>query len=157
MSSEFNYLVRMHGTNLDGTKNIVYALCGIKGVGERLAQTVVKALGLNPDLRLGTLSDADVKSLRDAMETPSSVGVPTWMFNRRKDNKTGEDIHLIASDLTLRQKEDIERMKDTRSWKGTRHALGLKVRGQHTKTTARRGRVVGVSRKRIQREQREKA
>jgi len=62
MSREFNYLVRIHGTNLDGTKKIAYALCGMKGVGKRLAHTAVKALGLDPDIWLGTLSDPDVES-----------------------------------------------------------------------------------------------
>ena len=40
-------------------------------------------------------------------------------------------------------------MRETRSWKGERHARGLKVRGQRTKTTARKGRSVGVSRQRV--------
>ncbi|MDH5792076.1 MAG: 30S ribosomal protein S13, partial [Candidatus Bathyarchaeota archaeon] len=41
MSREFNYIVRLHGTNLDGTKLLPYALCDIKGVGIRLARTIV--------------------------------------------------------------------------------------------------------------------
>ena len=71
------------------------------------------------------------------------------MFNRRKDPQTRRDTHLITSDLDIRVKEDIELMKETRSWKGIRHSLGLKVRGQKTKTSARKGRSVGVSRKRV--------
>jgi len=77
------------------------------------------------------------------------------MFNRRKDTQTGRDLHLLASDLTLREREDIDLMRETRSWKGERHSLGLKVRGQRTKTTARKGRSVGVSRKRVQQQRRE--
>jgi small subunit ribosomal protein S18e len=41
-------------------------------------------------------------------------------------------------------------MRETRSWKGERHARGIKVRGQHTKTTARKGRSVGVTKKQVQ-------
>jgi len=156
VSSEFKYLVRIHGSNLHGTKNVVYGLCGIKGIGESLAQAVIKALGLNPSMRLGKISDADLERLVKAVENPGEVGIPTWMFNRRKDRETGEDIHLLGSDLTIRQRDDIELMKDTGSWKGNRHARGLKVRGQRTKTSARKGRVIGVSRKRIEREQRDK-
>ena len=77
------------------------------------------------------------------------------MLNRRKDPQTGRDLHLLASDLTLAQREDIDIMKETRSWKGERHARGLKVRGQRTKTTARKGRSVGVSRARVRKEARE--
>jgi len=46
-------------------------------------------------------------------------------------------------------------MRETRSWKGERHARGLKVRGQRTKTTARKGRSVGVSRARVRQQQRQ--
>ena len=75
------------------------------------------------------------------------------MLNRRKDTLNGEDVHMLSSDLDLRVKEDIDLMRETRSWKGERHARGLKVRGQKTKTTARRGRSIGVSRKGLQQRQ----
>ena len=153
MSREFNYIVRLHGTNLDGTKLLPYALCDIKGMGIRLARTIVKKLGLDPEERLGALSDADVRRLDEVLEDPSSRGVPHWMLNRRKDPLNGEDTHMLSSDLTLRVKEDIDLMRETRSWKGERHARGLKVRGQKTKTTARRGRSIGVSRKGAQQRQ----
>jgi small subunit ribosomal protein S13 len=38
-------------------------------------------------------------------------------------------------------------MRDIRTWKGIRHSLGLKVRGQRTRTTGRKGRAVGVAKK----------
>ena len=44
-------------------------------------------------------------------------------------------------------KSDIDFMTDIRSWKGIRHSLGLKVRGQRTRTTGRKGRAVGVAKK----------
>jgi ribosomal protein S13 len=50
----------------------------------------------------------------------------------------------------MRTKDELELMRETRSWKGERHARGIKVRGQHTKTTARKGRSVGVSKKQLQ-------
>jgi small subunit ribosomal protein S13 len=40
-------------------------------------------------------------------------------------------------------------MKDTKSWRGYRHAYGLKVRGQRTKTTGRAGKALGVKKKEI--------
>lgn len=149
MSKEFNYIVRVHGTSLDGTKPIPYALRDIKGVGIRLARTIVKRVGLDQRQRLGNLSDAEVKRLEDLLEAPGERGLPTWMLNRRKDPETGGDLHLLTSDLTLRMKSDIDQMREIRSWKGERHAKGLKVRGQRTKTTARKGRSIGVSRKQV--------
>ena len=44
-------------------------------------------------------------------------------------------------------RENLERMKKTRSNRGLRHYWGLKVRGQHTKTTGRRGATLGVIKK----------
>jgi len=150
MSREFNYIVRLHGTNIDGTKMVPYAITQVKGVGIRLARSIVKQLGLDATERLGSLGDADVRRLEEAIDDPSSVGLPTWMLNRRKDPMTGRDLHLLASDLDLRVKDDVDLMRETRSWKGERHARGLKVRGQHTKTTGRTGRSVGVSKKQQQ-------
>jgi small subunit ribosomal protein S13 len=54
---------------------------------------------------------------------------------------------LTGSELLYYVKEDIEREKRIKSWRGIRHALGLKVRGQRTRTTGRTGITVGVKRK----------
>ena len=151
VSREFNYIVRLHGTNLDGTKAVPYALSDIKGIGVRMALSLVKAAGVDPTYRLGSISDAEVKRLEDALNNPEVVGLPNWMLNHRKDPITGKDLHLLASDLDMRTKDEIDLMKETRSWKGERHTRGIKVRGQHTKTTARKGRSVGVSKKPEQR------
>ena len=67
------------------------------------------------------------------------------MLNRRRGPLTGEDKHLLTSDLELTQKMDIERMMRVKSWKGVRHSLGLKVRGQRTRTTGRTGGPIGFS------------
>jgi len=147
VSKEFKYIVRLHGTSLDGTKPVPYALCNIKGVGIRAARAIVKNVGLDPTRRLGNLSDSEVKRLEDVLENPAARGLPTWMLNRRKDPQTGGDLHMLTSELTLQVKSDIDLMREIRSWKGERHAKGLKVRGQRTKTTARKGRSIGVSRR----------
>jgi small subunit ribosomal protein S13 len=68
-------------------------------------------------------------------------------LNRRKDLETGKDGHLISADLVLRNKMDIEQMKGIKSWRGYRHAYGLRVRGQRTKTTGRAGKALGVKKK----------
>ncbi len=145
MSREFKYLVRLHGTTLDGSRTLPHALRGIKGVGMRLAYAIVHRAGLVPNRRLGDLSEAEVKRLEDLLKNPG--GLPSWMLNRRRDPQNGRDLHLTGSDLELRVREDIELMKEIRSWRGDRHMKGLKVRGQRTKTTGRKGRAVGVSKK----------
>jgi small subunit ribosomal protein S18e len=44
-------------------------------------------------------------------------------------------------------RDDLERMKKCKLHKGLRHYFGLRVRGQHTCSTGRRGKTVGVSKK----------
>lgn len=56
-------------------------------------------------------------------------------------------LQLTSSYLDSKLREDLERMKKIRAHRGLRHYWGLRVRGQHTKTTGRRGRTVGVSKK----------
>ncbi|RLE52240.1 MAG: 30S ribosomal protein S13 [Candidatus Methanomethylicota archaeon] len=143
----FRHIVRIAGQDVDGSKKVVYAISQIKGIGINLAHAIVRVVGVDPDVRVGFLSEADIKRIESAIRNIRSQGIPRWMFNRRKDLETGEDIHLIGSDLALRVKADIDLMKKIKCWKGVRHALGLKVRGQKTRTTGRSGQTVGVSRK----------
>jgi small subunit ribosomal protein S13 len=149
VSREFNYIVRIHGSNLDGTKLLPYALCELKGIGIRVSRTMIKRISLDPNQRLGDLNDTEIRRIEEILNNPSSYGIPQWMLNRQKDPQTGQDKHLLASDLVLAIKDDVDLMRETRSWKGERHSRGLKVRGQRTKTTARKGRSVGVSRSRV--------
>jgi small subunit ribosomal protein S13 len=149
MSKELRTLIRVLGQDIDGTKTVVYALAQVKGVGRNLAYAIVKALNLDPNMRFGYLSDKDIKRIEDAVRNPLQYGVPSWLLNRQKDPERGTDSHLIGSDLILRIKTDIDLMKKIRCWKGIRHMLGLKVRGQRTKTTGRKGMAVGVRRRRL--------
>jgi small subunit ribosomal protein S13 len=57
-------------------------------------------------------------------------------------------MHLIGSDLLLYARRDIEREIRIGSYRGIRHKLGYKVRGQRTRTTGRLGMTVGVRKKR---------
>lgn len=147
MAKEFRHIVRIADTNLDGAKKVAYALLGIKGVGSRLANVIVEKAGVNPEARLGLLSDAELKRIGDVIENPTVHGVPSWLLNCRKDLETGRALHLTGSDLVLKVKADVGRMKEMKSWRGYRHAYGLKVRGQRTRTTGRTGRTLGVKMK----------
>lgn len=146
-SREFRHIVRFIGTDLEGSKKAAYGISKIRGVGANFAHAVVKVAGVNPEARIGTLSDAEMSRIEDAIRDPAKHGIPPRMFNRRKDLETGRDIHLVGPDLLLSIKTDIDFMKDIRTWKGIRHSLGLKVRGQRTRTTGRSGKAVGVKKK----------
>ena len=145
--SSYRHIIRMFGTDLDGNRKLFHALCGIRGIGQRIAHVVIKKANIDPNIRLGFLKDPDVKKLEEIIKNPSNFDIPTWMLNRQSDIVKGTDDHVLAADLQLVWKSDVDRMKRTRSYRGIRHHLGLKVRGQRTRTTGRGGAVVGVHRK----------
>jgi small subunit ribosomal protein S13 len=143
---DFQYLVRIANTDLDGKKNVVNAMAGIRGVHARLARVITTQAGVNGDSRIGELSQDDIDKLVEALNSVDEY-VPSWMLNRRHDPATGEDIHFIGSEIGLQLTEDINTLKKIRSWKGMRHEKNLPVRGQRTKANGRGGATVGVQRK----------
>jgi len=149
MSKEFRHIIRIVGADLDGAQKVGWALTGVKGIGITLANVIAQKAGVDPQIRLGFLPETDVKKLEDVLKNPAKYGLPNWLLNRPKDRETGKDVHLIGPDLTLQIKSDIDEMKKTKSWRGFRHAHGLKVRGQRTKTTGRKAKAVGVKKKRV--------
>ena len=150
MSQEFRHIVRIAGRDLDGTKKLVPAVAEIKGVGTSYANAMASSLKLDPKFRLGQLSDKQLQQIESALKDPNSLNLPGWFFNRRKDVDSGTNIHRIGSDLDFMIKGDIDRERNLLSWRGVRHGLGLKVRGQRTRTTGRKGRTVGVKKSSLQ-------
>lgn len=146
--TSFRYIVRVAGIDIDGNLKVAYGLSKIKGVGVTLAYAICRKLSIDPESRIGNLTENDVKRIEEALTNLKGLNMPSWMYNRRKDFETGKDFHLIGSDLIMAVRKDIELMKKIKSWRGIRHGLGLKVRGQRTRTTGRLGITVGVKRKR---------
>jgi len=144
MSKDLTQIVRIGDTDLDGLKPTLYAIAKIRGIGISTGLAICRYLGIDPNTRLGQLSEEQLKRLDWAVRNVHQF-VPGWFVNRPKDPETGRNIHLIGADLVLAAKRDVDLMKKLRSWKGIRHSLGLKVRGQRTVTTGRIGLTVGVT------------
>lgn len=156
MAREFRRIVRVLDTDIDGELPLVYGLTAVKGIGYTFSLAVCRVLGLDPYMKLGYLTDEEVKNIEAVVREPLKYHIPEWYYNRRKDYTTGENIHLTGATLLFHVKEDIEREKKIKSWRGVRHMYGLKVRGQRTRTTGRTGVTVGVKRKRTQQQQQKK-
>lgn len=150
MSQEFRHIVRIAGRDLDGTKKVQPAIAEIKGVGNSFANAMAVSLRIDSRSRLGQLSDKQLQQIEAALKDSASLNLPLWMLNRRKDVDSGSNIHRFGSDLDFMIKNDVEREKNLMSWRGVRHSLGLKVRGQRTRTTGRQGRTVGVKKSAVQ-------
>lgn len=140
-------------SQVDGNAKVEYGLTQIRGIGRRFAQAIVRVAKIDPNLRVGAISEKDLNRIEEIILDPITNGIPAWMVNRNKDLVTGENLHIIGNRLELSVRRDIDRMKRIRSYKGVRHHRGLKVRGQRTKSTGRHGLVVGVMRKRKRQQQ----
>jgi|TARA_B100000315_G_C14595867_1_gene599254 small subunit ribosomal protein S13 len=144
MSGEFKHIVRLFGRDLKGEKKIGPALCDLKGVGWVIASSVVNSLQFDSRARLGSMTDQQIGQLQEALKDPAKIGLPSWKLNRKRDIETGSTLHLIGSDLEIATRNDISREHSVGSWRGMRHAWGLKVRGQRTRTSGRKGKTIGV-------------
>ncbi|PUA32665.1 MAG: 30S ribosomal protein S13 [Candidatus Terraquivivens tikiterensis] len=148
MSGEFKYVVRILGTDIDGSLKLPYALAKVKGIGINLGYAIARVLGLDTEMRIGYLTDQQLQRIEAVAKNPLEYGIPDWMINRNSPAPV-EKKHLLGADLDFAIKEDIRREIMIKSWRGIRHSLGLKVRGQRTRTTGRTGTAVGVSRKEV--------
>ncbi len=151
MAEEIRGIVRIANKDLDGHKPIPEAILAIKGIGVNLANAIAEVasekLGVDKETKVGALTEEQTELLEKIILNPVEYGVPSWMVNRRKDYSTGKDLHLTGSDLDFTIRQDIEREKRSKSYRGIRHARGLPVRGQRTRSTFRHGPAIGVQRK----------
>jgi small subunit ribosomal protein S13 len=144
----FKHIIRIAHTDVDGNKPLVLALTQIRGISHRVSRALLRTLGLPESKKAGELTDEEEELLRDAIENRIAELLPPWMLNKRKEFYSGEDRHYVGPDLALVHREDVERLKRIKCYRGIRHARGLKVRGQRTRSNGRRGLAVGVSRRR---------
>ena len=144
---EMRQLVRISGADIAGSKRLFYALKEVRGISYSLSNAICNALHLDKSMLIGEMDDAQLSKVEDALSNPVKYHIPRWLINRRNDPDTGEDKHLVSSDLKLRTEFDIKMMKKIKCYKGVRHSMGQPVRGQKTRSHFRAGRSVGVKKK----------
>ena len=109
-------MARIAGIDLPREKRIEVALTYIYGIGDTTARKLLAHTGVNPDLRVKTMSEDDEKKLRDAID----------------------QLQLrVEGDLRREVQGNVKRLMDIGCYRGLRHRRGLPVRGQRTKTNAR--------------------
>jgi small subunit ribosomal protein S13 len=143
-SQEYRHIVRIAGKDVPGAKKMIIGVSQVRGIGYNFAKAILDVLKIDQNSNIGFLTESQVEQIEKVMRNPSSINIPFWFLNRRKDMGSGENLHLITSDIEFNVRNDIEREKNTNSWRGFRHTYGLKVRGQRTRTTGRKGGAVGV-------------
>lgn len=164
--ANFQHILRVLNTNIDGKTSIMFAMTSIKGIGRRYANICLKKADIPLNRRAGELSEEEVERLITivqvshsqvslwnvvndfcCVQNPRQYKIPDWFLNRQRDIKDGKTTQVMANILDNKLREDLERLKKIRAHRGLRHYWGLRVRGQHTKTTGHKGKTVGVSKK----------
>ena len=107
-------MARIAGIDLPKDKRIEIGLTYIYGIGRKSAKDILAQAGVDPDIRVKDLTDADEQKLRDAI-----------------------DDYTVEGDLRRQTALDIKRLSEIGCYRGIRHRKGLSVRGQRSKTNAR--------------------
>jgi small subunit ribosomal protein S13 len=142
----FRYIVRLAGSDLDGTRAAALAITGVRGVGPRIAEVACRLAGVSPSEMIGNVPEAAVDGLELVLsDLPAKI--PSWMINHVSDPTTGETHHFFGAELDTTRRDDVNRMKMIRSYRGVRHERGQKVRGQRTRSNGRTGMAAGVMKK----------
>ena len=108
-------MARIAGIDLPRDKKVEIGLTYIYGIGRSVARRILGATGVNAELRIRDLNDADVNRLRQEIEK-----------NYRVEGALRTEVAM-----------NIKRLMDIGSYRGIRHRRGLPVRGQRTHTNAR--------------------
>ena len=108
-------MARIAGIDLPREKRVEIGLTYILGIGRKTASEIIQATGVNPDIRVKDLSDADAAKLREYIDKNL----------------------MVEGDLRRDTALNIKRLIEIGCYRGVRHRKGLPVRGQRSKTNAR--------------------
>ena len=107
---------RIFGVDIPREKRSEIALTYLYGVGRTLSNKVLKEAGISPDKRAKDLTDKEVAQITATIQKMNIK---------------------VEGDLRRENQQNIKRLIDIRSYRGSRHLKGLPVRGQRTHTNAR--------------------
>ena len=86
----FKHIVRIVNIDIPGGKPVSISLTKIKGVGTNFARVLCKLAGIDAYKKTGYLEDKEIEKLNEVAKEPAKSGVPSWMFNRKKDYERSE-------------------------------------------------------------------
>ncbi|GHV28997.1 30S ribosomal protein S13 [Clostridia bacterium] len=108
-------MARIAGVDLPRAKRIEIGLTYIYGIGRSLSNRILSKTGVNPDVRVKDINEADLAKIREYISKNLTV----------------------EGDLRRTVALNIKRLIEIGCYRGIRHRKGLPVRGQRTKTNAR--------------------
>ena len=110
-------MVRIAGVDVPDRKRAHVALRSIYGIGPKIAQEILIKADLDPVIppRMNELTDEQVDRIRELVDRD----------------------YISEGDLRREVNQNIRRLIEIGSYRGSRHRRNLPVRGQRTKTNAR--------------------
>ncbi len=106
--------MRILGINIPDEKRLEMALTVLYGIGRARSQEILKKAGVDFGIKAKTLTPDQENKIRSIIES-----------------------YKIEGDLKREVANNIKRLKDIKSYRGSRHTKRLPARGQRTKTNAR--------------------
>ncbi|KAG6369674.1 ribosomal protein S13/S18-domain-containing protein [Boletus reticuloceps] len=97
---QFQHILRLLNTNVDGKRKVMYALTEIKGVGRRYANLVCKKADVDLNKRAGELNSDELERIVTIIQNPTQFKIPTWFLNRQKISSTERIIRFCRTQLT---------------------------------------------------------
>ena len=108
-------MARVGGVEIPNEKRVEIALTYIYGIGPTTSKTILEEAGMDPNIRVRNLSEAELSTLREIIDRT----------------------YRTEGDLRREDTQNIKRLMDIGCYRGLRHRRGLPVRGQRTHTNAR--------------------
>ncbi len=106
---------RIAGVDIPEKKKIRYSLRYIYGIGPKFADDIIAEAKINPDTLAADLTDGEVSTISTLIDSG----------------------YIVEGALRRQVQQNIQRLRDIRSYRGERHRKGLPVRGQRTRCNAR--------------------
>lgn len=106
---------RIFGVDIPKNKKIKIALTYIYGIGPSIAMKILNDIGMDPERKASDLSEEEVSQIASFLQSH----------------------YRIEGELRREISQNIRRLIDIGSYRGSRHKKGLPVRGQRTRCNAR--------------------
>jgi len=106
---------RIAGVDIPDRKKILYALQYVYGIGPKFAAAILEEAKIDPQRRANDLNDQEIAAIAGIIDAT----------------------YIVEGALRRQTSQNIQRLRDIRSYRGDRHRRGLPVRGQRTRCNAR--------------------
>ncbi len=108
-------MARIAGINIPNEKRIAVSLTYIHGIGSAKAADILKQAKIDSNPRVKEMTEEEIEKIRQIIDKSL----------------------VVESDLKQQVSQNIKRLKEIGSYRGSRHAKNLPVRGQRTRTNSR--------------------